>query len=152
MKHSTRSWPEHHSFTNGRALNMRGRSSSQRAFPRQVNELPTHVLQGPHSQPRGEIAVRIIRALDELGVASVAVYSELDRDAPHVTRAGESYNLGDGPAAENYLSVEKILWLFPEGRATHVTVAPCVLFKPIIALLAHLGGDGDVLHAVAYAD
>jgi acetyl-CoA/propionyl-CoA carboxylase, biotin carboxylase, biotin carboxyl carrier protein len=58
---------------------------------------------------RGEIAVRIIRALDELGVASVAVYSELDRDAPHVRRAGESYNLGDGPAAENYLSVEKIL-------------------------------------------
>jgi acetyl-CoA/propionyl-CoA carboxylase biotin carboxyl carrier protein len=58
---------------------------------------------------RGEIAVRIVRALDELGVASVAVYSELDRDAPHVTRAGESYNLGDGPAADNYLSVEKIL-------------------------------------------
>src|SRR5271167_4893216 len=58
---------------------------------------------------RGEIAVRIIRALDELGVASVAVYSELDRDAPHVERAGESYNLGDGPAADNYLSVEKIL-------------------------------------------
>jgi acetyl-CoA/propionyl-CoA carboxylase biotin carboxyl carrier protein len=58
---------------------------------------------------RGEIAVRIIRALDELGVASVAVYSKLDRDAPHVKRAGESYNLGDGPAAENYLSVEKIL-------------------------------------------
>jgi acetyl-CoA/propionyl-CoA carboxylase biotin carboxyl carrier protein len=58
---------------------------------------------------RGEIAVRIARALDELGVASVAVYSELDRDAPHVKRAGEAYNLGDGPAAENYLSVEKIL-------------------------------------------
>jgi len=58
---------------------------------------------------RGEIAVRIVRALDELGVASVAVYSELDRDAPHVKRAGESYNLGDGPAAENYLNVEKIL-------------------------------------------
>jgi acetyl-CoA/propionyl-CoA carboxylase, biotin carboxylase, biotin carboxyl carrier protein len=58
---------------------------------------------------RGEIAVRIVRALDELGVASVAVYSELDRDAPHVARAGEAYNLGDGPAAENYLNVEKIL-------------------------------------------
>src|SRR5271154_1230550 len=58
---------------------------------------------------RGEIAVRIVRALDELGVASVAVYSEIDRDAPHVKRAGESYNLGDGPAADNYLSVEKIL-------------------------------------------
>jgi acetyl-CoA/propionyl-CoA carboxylase, biotin carboxylase, biotin carboxyl carrier protein len=58
---------------------------------------------------RGEIAVRIVRALDELGVASVAVYSELDRNAPHVARAGEAYNLGEGPAAENYLSVEKIL-------------------------------------------
>ncbi len=58
---------------------------------------------------RGEIAVRIARALDELGVASVAVYSELDRDAPHVKRASEAFNLGDGPAADNYLSVEKIL-------------------------------------------
>src|SRR5438874_2537850 len=58
---------------------------------------------------RGEIAVRVIRALDELGVESVAVYSELDRDAPHVTRAGEAYNLGEGPAADTYLSVEKIL-------------------------------------------
>jgi acetyl-CoA/propionyl-CoA carboxylase biotin carboxyl carrier protein len=58
---------------------------------------------------RGEIAVRIVRALDELGVESVAVYSELDRDAPHVRRAGEAYNLGEGPASENYLSVEKIL-------------------------------------------
>ena len=58
---------------------------------------------------RGEIAVRIARALDELGVASVAVYSEHDRDAPHVRRAGEAYNLGDGPAAHNYLHIEKIL-------------------------------------------
>ncbi|MEA2315016.1 MAG: acetyl-CoA/propionyl-CoA carboxylase, biotin carboxylase, biotin carboxyl carrier protein [Solirubrobacteraceae bacterium] len=58
---------------------------------------------------RGEIAVRIARALEELGVDSVAVYSELDRDAPHVSRAGEAYNLGDGPAAQNYLSIEKIL-------------------------------------------
>jgi acetyl-CoA/propionyl-CoA carboxylase, biotin carboxylase, biotin carboxyl carrier protein len=58
---------------------------------------------------RGEIAVRIVRALEELGIASVAVYSEHDRDALHVTRADEAYNLGEGPAAENYLSIEKIL-------------------------------------------
>jgi acetyl-CoA/propionyl-CoA carboxylase biotin carboxyl carrier protein len=58
---------------------------------------------------RGEIAVRIARALEEMGIASVAVYSELDRHALHVERAEEAYNLGDGPAAENYLNVEKIL-------------------------------------------
>ncbi len=58
---------------------------------------------------RGEIAVRIMRALEEMGIASVAVYSESDRDALHAGRADEAYNLGDGPAAENYLNVEKIL-------------------------------------------
>jgi acetyl-CoA/propionyl-CoA carboxylase, biotin carboxylase, biotin carboxyl carrier protein len=58
---------------------------------------------------RGEIAVRVIRALEEMGIASVAVYSELDREALHAGRAGEAYNLGEGPAAENYLNVGKII-------------------------------------------
>src|ERR1700759_1551716 len=58
---------------------------------------------------RGEISVRIINALDELGIASVAVYSEIDRDALHVRRAGEAYLIGAAPATESYLSVERIL-------------------------------------------
>jgi acetyl-CoA/propionyl-CoA carboxylase biotin carboxyl carrier protein len=58
---------------------------------------------------RGEIAVRIMRALEEMAIAAVAVYSEHDRDALHVARAQEAYNLGGGAAAETYLSVEKIL-------------------------------------------
>src|SRR5215212_1420504 len=58
---------------------------------------------------RGEIAIRVMRTLEELGIASVAVYSEPDRDAPHARRADESYLLGPGPAAESYLVVEKIL-------------------------------------------
>jgi acetyl-CoA/propionyl-CoA carboxylase biotin carboxyl carrier protein len=58
---------------------------------------------------RGEIAVRIIRACEELGIATVAVYSEIDREAPHVLRADEAFLLGPGPASESYLVVDKLL-------------------------------------------
>jgi acetyl-CoA/propionyl-CoA carboxylase biotin carboxyl carrier protein len=58
---------------------------------------------------RGEIAVRIIRACEELGIATVAVYSELDRDAPHVKRADEAFLLGPGPASESYLVIDKLI-------------------------------------------
>src|SRR6201995_3584061 len=69
---------------------------------------------------RGEIAVRVIRALDELGITSVAVYSEADRDAQHVKRASEAYLLGPGPAAESYLNVDKLLEVIEESGAEAV--------------------------------
>ena len=66
---------------------------------------------------RGEIACRIIRTLKKMGIASVAIYSEVDAGASHVLNADESVCVGPAPVAESYLNIEKILHVARETGA-----------------------------------
>ena len=66
---------------------------------------------------RGEIAIRVARTLNEMGIGSVAVYSEIDRDAPHVREADEAFLIGPAVPAESYLNIPKIVETAKEAGA-----------------------------------
>ena len=69
---------------------------------------------------RGEIAIRVMRALKEMGIASVGVYSEADRETPHVREADEAFLLGPAVPAESYLSIERIIEVARKANAEAV--------------------------------
>jgi 3-methylcrotonyl-CoA carboxylase alpha subunit len=58
---------------------------------------------------RGEIAIRIMATCREMGIHTVAVYSDADRSAPHVQEAGEAYHIGPAPATQSYLRIDTII-------------------------------------------
>ena len=69
---------------------------------------------------RGEIAVRIIRSCEEMGIQTVAIYSEADRLAPHVLKATEAYCVGPAPSSDSYLNTEKIISIIKEKKVDAV--------------------------------
>ncbi|RLL46813.1 acetyl-CoA carboxylase biotin carboxylase subunit [Oceanobacillus piezotolerans] len=69
---------------------------------------------------RGEIASRIIRTCKRMGIQTVAIYSEADKDAPHVSHADEAYLIGKPRVNESYLNIEKIIEVAKESRAEAV--------------------------------
>ena len=69
---------------------------------------------------RGEIACRVVRTARRMGVATVAVYSDADAEAMHVAEADEAVHIGPAPAAQSYLSAEKII---AAARATGAQAA-----------------------------
>src|SRR6476660_6401493 len=89
---------------------------------------------------RGEIAVRIIRACQEMGIATVAAYSEADANALHATLADEAIGIGPPPPGESYLRIDKIV---DAARHTH-----CDAIHPGYGFLAE---NADFVVAVTAA-
>ncbi len=92
---------------------------------------------------RGEIAIRVMRTLKEMGIGSVGVYSEADREAPHVAEADEAFLLGPPAPAESYLKVEKILEVAAASGAE--AIHPGYGFLAENAAFAHACSEAGVV-------
>ncbi len=92
---------------------------------------------------RGEIAMRILRACHELGIQTVAIYSDADRNAPHVRYANEAYHIGPPTARESYLVIEKILDVAKKSGAE--AVHPGYGFLAERAAFAQACVDNDIV-------
>jgi len=92
---------------------------------------------------RGEIAIRVMRTLKEMGIASVGVYSEVDRDAPHVREADEAFLIGPPAPAESYLSVDRLLDTARQAGAQ--AIHPGYGFLAENAAFARACEEGEIL-------
>ncbi|HEX9966712.1 MAG TPA: acetyl-CoA carboxylase biotin carboxylase subunit [Solirubrobacterales bacterium] len=92
---------------------------------------------------RGEIAIRVARTLKEMGIGSVAVYSEIDREAPHVREADEAFLIGPAVPAESYLNIPKIIETAKQAGAE--AIHPGYGFLAENADFARACADADIV-------
>ncbi len=92
---------------------------------------------------RGEIAIRVARTLKEMGIGSVAVYSEIDREAPHVREADEAFLIGPAVPAESYLNIPRIIETAKEAGAE--AIHPGYGFLAENADFAKACADADIV-------
>jgi acetyl-CoA carboxylase biotin carboxylase subunit len=104
---------------------------------------------------RGEIAVRVIRACREMGIQTVAIYSDVDRDALHVRFADEAYPCGPPPARDSYLVMERVIEIARKSGADAIHPGYGFLaengdFSDLCAKqgIAFIGPSGDVIRAM----
>jgi acetyl/propionyl-CoA carboxylase alpha subunit len=104
---------------------------------------------------RGEIAVRIVRACRDLGIESVAIYSDVDADAPHVQIADHAVRIGPEPARDSYLDIDRVLAAAAEGNADAVHPGYGFLSENadfvdrcVAAGLTFVGPSGDAMRAL----
>jgi acetyl/propionyl-CoA carboxylase alpha subunit len=90
---------------------------------------------------RGEIAVRVIRALQEMNVASVAVYSDADRASLHVRRADEAAHIGPAASSESYLRIERVIDAAKKHGAEAIPVMDSSARTPISPKRAKMPGS-----------
>lgn len=97
---------------------------------------------------RGEIAVRIIRACREMGISTVAIYSEADKDSLHVQLADESYCVGGNRVADSYLNMPAILTVAVESgaQAIHPATDSCPKMPSLFRSVNSATSTLSVLH------
>jgi acetyl-CoA carboxylase biotin carboxylase subunit len=104
---------------------------------------------------RGEIAVRVIRACREMGIKTVAIYSDVDRDALHVRFSDEAYHCGSPPARESYLVIDRVIEIAKRSGADAIHPGYGFLaengdFADLCARdgIAFVGPSGDVMRSM----